>query len=54
MTYGIDSTAKLWRASVPVDPSVDDSPFVSLFFGFLQAENLREHSFAFILVSHII
>jgi len=26
ITYGIDSTAKLWRASIPVDPKVDDSP----------------------------
>ena len=25
-TYGIDSTAKLWRATTPVDNSVDDSP----------------------------
>ena len=24
-TYGIDSTAKLWRATTPVDPEVDDS-----------------------------
>jgi tetratricopeptide (TPR) repeat protein len=26
ITYGIDSTAKLWRASLPVDNEVDDSP----------------------------
>ena len=26
ITYGIDSTAKLWRASLPVDREVDDSP----------------------------
>jgi tetratricopeptide (TPR) repeat protein len=26
ITYGIDSTAKLWRATGPVDPQVDDSP----------------------------
>eukprot|EP00978_Attheya_sp_CCMP212_P026815 scaffold88888_cov55-Attheya_sp.AAC.5 len=26
ITYGIDSTAKLWRATPPVDPDVDDSP----------------------------
>ena len=25
MTYGIDSTAKLWRATSPVDINVDDS-----------------------------
>ncbi len=25
ITYGIDSTAKLWRATVPVDLNVDDS-----------------------------
>lgn len=25
ITYGIDSTAKLWRASTPVDMNVDDS-----------------------------
>jgi tetratricopeptide (TPR) repeat protein len=25
LTYGIDSTAKLWRSTVPVDSSVDDS-----------------------------
>ena len=25
MTYGIDSTAKLWRATTPVDINVDDS-----------------------------
>jgi hypothetical protein len=29
ITYGIDSTAKLWRATVPVDRDVDDSPVVS-------------------------
>jgi hypothetical protein len=28
ITYGIDSTAKLWRATNPVDPEVDDSPTV--------------------------
>jgi len=26
VTYGIDSTAKLWRATIPVDSDVDDSP----------------------------
>mmetsp|Transcript_28380 Transcript_28380/g.42908 ORF Transcript_28380/g.42908 Transcript_28380/m.42908 type:complete len:1116 (+) Transcript_28380:75-3422(+) len=26
VTYGIDSTAKLWRATVPVDSNIDDSP----------------------------
>jgi tetratricopeptide (TPR) repeat protein len=26
ITYGIDSTAKLWRATRPVDPNMDDSP----------------------------
>jgi len=26
ITYGIDSTAKLWRATPPVDPYADDSP----------------------------
>ena len=26
ITYGIDSTAKLWRATLPVDPRADDSP----------------------------
>jgi len=26
ITYGIDSTAKLWRATTPVDESTDDSP----------------------------
>jgi tetratricopeptide (TPR) repeat protein len=26
ITYGIDSTAKLWRATDPVDPEADDSP----------------------------
>jgi len=26
VTYGIDKTAKLWRATVPVDRNVDDSP----------------------------
>ena len=26
VTYGIDTTAKLWRATAPVDPSTDDSP----------------------------
>jgi WD40 repeat protein len=26
ITYGIDSTAKLWRATPPVDPLADDSP----------------------------
>jgi len=26
ITYGIDSTAKLWRATGPVDPNTDDSP----------------------------
>lgn len=25
VTYGIDSTAKLWRSTTPVDPEVDDS-----------------------------
>eukprot|EP00539_Tryblionella_compressa_P018691 CAMPEP_0178881094 /NCGR_PEP_ID=MMETSP0747-20121128/12820_1 /TAXON_ID=913974 /ORGANISM="Nitzschia punctata, Strain CCMP561" /LENGTH=1373 /DNA_ID=CAMNT_0020549045 /DNA_START=176 /DNA_END=4298 /DNA_ORIENTATION=+ len=25
ITYGIDSTAKLWRSTIPVDPNVDDS-----------------------------
>lgn len=25
ITYGIDSTAKLWRATVPVDSELDDS-----------------------------
>jgi tetratricopeptide (TPR) repeat protein len=25
VTYGIDSTAKLWRSATPVDPDVDDS-----------------------------
>ena len=29
VTYGIASTALLWRASVPVDNEVDDSPSVS-------------------------
>lgn len=29
VTYGIDSTAKLWRATTPVDSEVDDSPTVS-------------------------
>jgi len=26
ISYGIDSTARIWRATTPVDPSVDDSP----------------------------
>ena len=26
ITYGIDSTAKLWRGTPPVDPNADDSP----------------------------
>ena len=26
ITYGIDSTAKLWRATLPVDHEIDDSP----------------------------
>jgi len=26
ITYGIDSTAKIWRATTPVDSEVDDSP----------------------------
>lgn len=26
ITYGIDSTAKFWRATGPVDPTTDDSP----------------------------
>jgi len=26
ITYGIDSTAKLWRATTPVDSEIDDSP----------------------------
>ena len=26
ITYGIDSTAKLWRATLPVDCNIDDSP----------------------------
>jgi WD40 repeat protein/tetratricopeptide (TPR) repeat protein len=26
VTYGIDSTAKLWRATLPVDDKMDDSP----------------------------
>ena len=25
ITYGIDPTAKLWRATIPVDSNVDDS-----------------------------
>jgi hypothetical protein len=29
ITYGIDSTAKLWRATIPISQNVDDSPFVS-------------------------
>lgn len=29
ITYGIDSTAKLWRATLPVDSNVDDSAVVS-------------------------
>ena len=29
VTYGIDSTAKLWRGTVPIDSDVDDSPEVS-------------------------
>lgn len=29
LTYGIDSTAKLWRASNPVDDDDDDSGIVS-------------------------
>jgi len=29
LTYGIDSTAKLWRATVPVSDDVDDSENVS-------------------------
>lgn len=29
VTYGIDSTAKLWRACTPVDAKVDDSTVVS-------------------------
>lgn len=29
VTYGIDSTAKLWRATTPVDRDADDSPLVS-------------------------
>jgi hypothetical protein len=29
LTYGIDSTAKLWRASNPVDDDDDDSGAVS-------------------------
>lgn len=33
VTYGIDSTAKLWRATNPVDPEVDDSPKVRLVTG---------------------
>jgi len=31
ITYGIDPTAKLWRATVPVDPNVDDSVEVGIF-----------------------
>ena len=30
ITYGIDSTAKLWRGTIPVGPHVDDSPAVRL------------------------
>lgn len=30
ITYGIDSTVKLWRATTPVDNEVDDSDVVSL------------------------
>jgi hypothetical protein len=30
ITYGIDSTAKLWRATIPVDRDTDDSPLVSI------------------------
>ena len=30
ITYGIDSTAKLWRATNPVDRDADDSPLVCL------------------------
>ncbi|CAJ1945630.1 unnamed protein product [Cylindrotheca closterium] len=26
ITYGIDSTAKLWRATTPIDSEIDDSP----------------------------
>lgn len=29
VTYGIDATAKLWRATLPVDRDIDDSPMVS-------------------------
>jgi len=29
VTYGIDSTAKLWRGTIPVDDDIDDSPSVS-------------------------
>ena len=32
VTYGIDSTAKLWRATTPVDVEVDDSPIVSFYW----------------------
>ena len=35
VTYGIDSTAKLWRASVPVDHKIDDSPSVSSIFSII-------------------
>jgi WD40 repeat protein len=31
LTYGIDSTAKLWRATTPVDRDADDSPLVRIF-----------------------
>jgi hypothetical protein len=29
ITYGIDSTVKLWRATIPIDNNIDDSDAVS-------------------------
>lgn len=52
ITYGIDSTAKLWRATTPVNSLIDDSPSVRQHcqFSFQSLESCKSDTLHFRVV----